>query len=208
MVSRSLAAVLSEARAVGYLGPGDPRTHLAHAQQCVRVVEVAAGDRPPVSFADLGTGGGVPGLVLAAAWPDVPGVLIESSARRSASLRVWVAELALGNVTVLSERAEDVAHHPRYRERFDIVTARSFGAPAATAEIAAGLVRVGGHLVVSEPPDRDAQRWPPEGLGALGFGPARIDRRAGASFAVIRKDLMAVTSVPRRRGTPFKRPRW
>ena len=51
-------------------------------------------------------------------------------------------------------RAEDWAHEPELRETFDLVTARSFARPAVTAEIACGFLKVGGLLVVSEPPGR------------------------------------------------------
>jgi len=204
-VDLSLASVLSESRSLGFLGPGDPDVHLRHSEEFVRVAERALGG-PPTSFVDLGTGGGVPGLVLATAWPDARGILVESSSRRSAALRAWAGELRL-DLAVVEARAEDVAHDPAFRQRFDLVTARSFASPAATAEIAAGLVVVGGVAVVSEPPGGDALRWPAGQLGDLGFGPASL-QVGDATFVVLPKERACPPGVPRRRGQAVKRPRW
>ena len=68
---------------------------------------------------------------------------------------------------------------PSLRAAFDLVVARSFGAPAVTAECAVGFLATGGHLAVSEPPEPEADRWPPEGLAA-----ARV--RPGARSAAAR----------------------
>jgi 16S rRNA (guanine527-N7)-methyltransferase len=89
-----------------------------------------------------------------------------------------------------------------------VVTARSFAGPAATAEIAAGLVRVGGVLVVSDPPEPDPQRWPAEKLAELGFGAAERQVASGAQFVVLQKEHGAPDDVPRGVGRPTKRPRW
>ena len=66
-------------------------------------------------------------------------------------------------------RAEDLAHSVE-RETFATVTARSFAAPAITAEVAAGLLRPGGLLAVAEPPGNAESRWSQESLSELGLG--------------------------------------
>ena len=65
----ALLAILAESKSLGFLGPGDPADHLSHALGFAEVA-LARLSTPPGDFADLGTGGGVPGLVLAAHWPD------------------------------------------------------------------------------------------------------------------------------------------
>jgi hypothetical protein len=77
-----------------------------------------------------------------------------------------------------------------------------------TAEIAAGLVSVGGVLVVSEPPEVDAERWPREGLAELGFGTAEPVVRSGAHFVVAHKLSATPERFPRGVGRPAKRPLW
>jgi len=162
-----------------------------------------------VRFADLGTGGGVPGLVLAACWPAATGALVESSTRRCAALARWVDELGMqARVQVLAGRAEVLAHDPEIREQFDLTTARSFARPCVTAEIATGFVRVGGLVVVSEPPEPAASRWPPAALEALGLGPAVVQVAQGAHYACLRKLRRAAPDQPRQGAGARKRPLW
>lgn len=208
MTSARLREVLDEARGLGYLGPGDPARHLRHAGGFVAVAGRRLG-RPPARFVDLGTGGGVPGLVMAEAWPSAVGFLIDSSRRRCASLRRWLVDLDRdGSVTVLEGRAEDLAHDPELREAADLVMARGFAPPPATAEVGSGFLVPGGLLVVSDPPGGEPSRWPAEPLAHLGFGEVVIETAAGAAYATIRKLSPALPTVPRRRGRPWKRPLW
>jgi hypothetical protein len=205
-----LAPHLERARELGCLGPGPIGPQLAHAQGFVAAAVEAAG-RPPEHVLDLGSGGGLPGLVVAAAWPETPIVLVDAMHRRCELLRRAVAELGWsGRVRVAEGRGEVLAHDPELRERFDLVTARSFGRPAVTAEIGSGFLQVGGWLVVSEPPegaDR-SHRWPTTGLELLGFGPATIGVHGGATFAAAPKRTTLADRFPRRTGLPGKRPLW
>jgi 16S rRNA (guanine527-N7)-methyltransferase len=158
--------VLTEARQLGLLGPGPVEDHIEHALRFV-----ATAPRPPRRFLDLGSGGGVPGLVLADAWPDSFAVLLDGSDRRAAFLRRAVVRLDLqARAEVVAERAELAGRRPAWRGEFDLVVARGFGPPALTAECGAPFLELGGHLLVSEPPER-ADRWPPEGVGMLGLAP-------------------------------------
>ena len=208
MSDERLLEVLEIARSLGYLGPGAVEPHLDHARGFRKAIE-EAGLPSPASFVDLGTGGGVPGLVLASDWPHAQAVLVETMRRRAASLRQAVEALQLvDRVEVLEARAEAVAQEPAHRERFDLVTARSFAEPAVTAEIAAGLAKVGGVLLVSEPPEPDPARWPSDALKPLGFAPADRTTVSSGSFAILRKFTPAPPDRPRRTGIPNKRPLW
>src|SRR5688500_14610379 len=82
---------------------------------------------PPgnIRVADVGTGGGVPGIPLAIARPDARAVLIESTKKKAAFLASAVAALGLGNVEVSDLRAEDAGQSAQFRETFDVVTARA-----------------------------------------------------------------------------------
>jgi len=203
-----LLDVLVRAQSLRFLGPGDPSDHLSHALGFRDAVVAHIGAEPD-RFCDLGTGGGVPGLVLAALWPDSHGALIESAARRCAALEGWSRDLGIQDrVEVLHGRAEYWAHAEGYRETFPIVTARSFARPGITAEMAAGLVRNGGALVVSDPPDAPADRWPEESLADIGFGPARAVIERSVHFSCIDKLRNADPSIPRSEGKPAKRPLW
>jgi 16S rRNA (guanine527-N7)-methyltransferase len=203
-----LRAGLIRARDLGFLGPGAVDSHLRHADGFARVARIHGGDTPE-RYLDLGSGAGIPGLVLAARWRDTRTVLVESMHRRANHLRHEHAALMLGPaVEILEERAEVTARRPSYRERHQVVTARAFGTPPVVAEIAAGLVEVGGIVIVSEPPVSDVSRWPREPLAELGLGPAHVCIANDAHFAVLRKDRPAPDHMPRRVGIPAKRPGW
>ena len=203
-----LRQVLEDARAAGFLGPGPVEAHLAHAVGFAEAAEAHLG-HAPANFCDLGTGGGIPGLALALRWDEAEALFVDSNERRSAALREAVARLGLGTrVVVLEQRAETVGHPGPYRERYELVTARSFGGPAVTAEIASGIVQPGGYLVVSEPPVPDPARWPVDELESLGFGRAEPLVRADAHFAVLHKFAATPPRFPRGVGKPGKRPLW
>ena len=201
MPDRRLVPVLEEAKALGFLGPGPVDEHIDHARGFVR----AWGGPPPGRFVDLGSGGGVPGVVLALAWPDATGVLLDANERRTAFLERVVVQLGLHpRVAVRRERAEVAGRAATLRGGADLVAARAFGPPAVTAECAAALLAVGGRLVVSEPPD-DSHRWPENGLATLGMTLTRIVT-ATARYAVVTQVAPCPDRFPRRVGIPAKRP--
>jgi 16S rRNA (guanine527-N7)-methyltransferase len=207
-IPAAMRAVLERARETGLLGPGPIEPHFAHAEGFAVAAEDARGSAP-ASFADLGTGGGVPGLVLAERWTRTEAVFIEVGQRRAEFLREAAADLGLGmRVEVREDRAETVGRDPALREHFELVTARSFAAPAVTAEVAAGLVAVGGLLIVSEPPETDPSRWPGDRLQLLGFGPAQVVEIGAAHFATLPKAAAVAGHYPRAVGRPAKRPLW
>ncbi|EYT66257.1 16S rRNA methyltransferase [Curtobacterium flaccumfaciens UCD-AKU] len=94
--------------------------------------------------ADVGSGAGLPGLVLAIARPDVEFVLIEPMERRTDWLRGEADRLGLQNVTVLRGRAEDVADEVVV----DQVTARAVSALSKLIPLTVPLVRSGGQLIL------------------------------------------------------------
>ncbi|MBU3701720.1 MAG: hypothetical protein FGM58_06710 [Acidimicrobiia bacterium] len=194
-----LLGVLERARRLGVLGPGPVDDHVTHAE---RFVTALADLSPDSLVVDLGSGAGIPGLVVAEARPDLRVTLLESLERRAALLAEGIAELGWATrVSVLHDRAEDVGRDPDWRGRVDAVTARSFGPPATTAECAAPLLRIGGLLVVSEPPG-GSSRWPAEGLTALGM----VVAGAVGGVQVLRQAEACPDDFPRRVGLPAKRP--
>ena len=204
-----LLDILEGARRLGLLGPGPVARQLEHALDLATAIGEFGG-----GMLDLGSGGGLPGLVLFAHWEGATGVLLDAQRRRCEFLSRAVATLDLGSrVAVECGRAELLAREEHLRAGFDLVVARSFGAPAVTAECAVGFLRTGGQLVVTEPPEADAEadvpeRWPAAGLTALGFATAE-PMRAGETGAVrMRLGGVADERWPRRDGVPTKRPLW
>lgn len=203
-----LGRELQRSAELGFLGGMPVDDQVDHALGFVALVEDALGG-PPRAVVDLGTGGGVPGLVVACCWPDARTVLLDGSERRVEFLAEATSHLegCRGAEAVLG-RAEELGHRDDLREVFDVVTSRSFGPPSATAECASSFLADGGLLVVSEPPDPvEDDRWPVEGLARCGLervGQASVAGRYG--YEVIRKRGVLEERLPRRVGIPVKRP--
>ena len=218
----TLDDVLERSRSLGFLGPGSVRVQVDHALGFAAGPTGAAGAAPR-RVLDLGSGGGVPGLVLAHVWRDAEMVLLDAGARRVDFLDSAVAELGLGHrVRVVRGRAEAAGRDPGLRSRFDTVVARGFGPPGVTAECGAPLLEVGGSLLVSDPPVQAeggprpddgsvvgargaGERWPAAGLDLLGL----VAGRTWATPYHYRSMVLArpcPERYPRRDGVPAKRP--
>lgn len=203
---RRLTAILEDGRDRGMLGPGPIETHLEHSERLAAAVDREFAGR----FLDLGSGGGIPGLVLLAAWPDATGTLLDARRRRCRFLEAALQEAGVeARGRVACGRAENLARRPDLRGAHDVVVARGFGSPATTAECAIGFLRRGGRLVVSEPPgDPDPGRWPPVGLGELGLTGPEVRGGDGGRFAILTAEAPQAERWPRREGVPARRPLW
>ena len=167
-----LAEILEDARSLGLLGPGPVDRQLGHA------TDLAARDRsvrrslprPRKRWraARAGAGRGVPGF-------DGACCSTPSSAAASSCGMRSRGSVSAHRVEVVVGRAEVLARSAALRATFDLVVARSFGAPAVTAECAVGFLRPGGSLVVTEPPDSTRPDRPVAG------------RRAGTTRARARR---------------------
>lgn len=205
MATDWLLGALDESRRRGFLGPGAIEPQIQHSEGFALTWE-GSHPEPPARLLDLGSGGGLPGLVLAERWGS-PVVLLDSTARRTAFLREILARPgAPGDVAVVTARAEDAARDVGLEGSFGLVTARSFGSPAATAECASRFCVLGGWLVVAEPPDAEtAGRWPADPLEGLGWAPRGLERH-GAGYQVLVKVGETPSGIPRAVGRPAKRP--
>ena len=104
-----------------------------------------------IRVADVGSGGGVPGIPLAIARPDATVLLIESTKKKAAFLKQAVDALGLGNVSVSEWRAEDVGHSNN-RETFDVALARAVATMPWLAEWCLPLVKKGGKMLAMKGP--------------------------------------------------------
>ncbi len=186
-MTSSLDVVLDRARSVGFLGPGPIRAHIDHADRYLSALPESAR-----RMVDLGSGGGVPGLAILVARPELSAVLLDAAHRRGAFLTWAVVELGMANrVKVAVGRAEVLAHDPAYRSQFDVMVARGFGPPASTLENARGYLEPDGLAIISEPPG--GRLWPNEALERLAF--EEVD--APAEVAVFRALGDAPADIPR-----------
>jgi 16S rRNA (guanine527-N7)-methyltransferase len=164
--------------------------------------------REATRIADLGSGAGPPGLVLAVALPDAEVTLVESVGKKCAWMRVTVERLGLANVRVVCARAEELEEDP-----FDVVTARALGALPVLCEYAAPLLREGGVLVAW----KGAVGAEEEADGLAAASVLGLEREAvrGAepypgserrTLHVFRKIAPTPAGYPRRPGMAAKRP--
>jgi 16S rRNA (guanine527-N7)-methyltransferase len=130
----------------GLIGPREaPRIWARHLLNCAAIAELI-----PIgsSITDVGSGAGLPGMVLAVARPDLTVVLVEPLARRTAFLAEAVATLGLaGTVTVLRARAEECVEGPLAVAPADVVTARAVAPLDRLAGWCLPLVAIGGRLL-------------------------------------------------------------
>ena len=159
----ALEAALAAIAERGAIGERSLPVAIAHADQFAAAVPASAR-----GLADLGSGGGLPGLVVAVRCPWLQVTLVERRTRRADLLLRAIRSLALTErVTVVAGDVQLVAATSAHT--FDVVTARSFAAPSITARWAGELLVAGGLLVVSEPPADAADRWPTAVLAAAGL---------------------------------------
>lgn len=159
-------------------------------------------------IADLGSGAGLPGLVLAIARPEAQVVLVESVGKKCAWLERTVSDLGLENVRVACARAEELDEEP-----FDVVTARALASLSVLCEYAAPLLREGGSLVAWK--GAVDAREDADGLHAAQvLGLVRDEVRAVEPYPgsqrrtlhVFRKVSPTPEGYPRRPGMAAKRP--
>ena len=158
MPDSQLARVLSEIQRRGAIGRGSIDEAIRHADGFVAVLPPVGVER--CSLVDLGSGGGLPGLVLGLRRNDLDVVLVERRAKRADLLRFGIRALDIGDrVRVFEGDAADLRHPSDVLpEPVQVVTARSFGPPLEVLSIARRLLDPGGRCLISEPPSRTA-RW-------------------------------------------------
>jgi 16S rRNA (guanine527-N7)-methyltransferase len=165
------------------------------------------------TIADLGSGGGFPGLVMAAVRPEFAYTLIESAQKKAAFLNDCVAAMNLTEVKVLSCWAEAVGHDPLFRGCFSAVVARAVSELAVLAEYALPLLANNGlFFAMKGPAPDDELRAAATALDLLGGTAEDVIHYAlpilgeKRSMIVIRKTAATPDKYPRRPGIPIKRP--
>lgn len=159
---------------------------------------------------DVGSGGGLPGLPLKIALPDLSLVLIEADQSKAAFLVQASAKLGLFGVEVLARRAEEVGRDSRYREMFEVAVARALAPMPVLAELCLPLVKVGGRLLAQKTEAEDLDRAR-RAIGLLGGSlaavvPAPSAARRSGNVVIVDKVASTPAGYPRRPGVPARRP--
>ena len=189
------------------------RAHVADGLSGLEVDELRQARR----VADLGSGAGFPGLVLAAARPEMQVDLVESAARKCAVIDRLIRASAIENARSVRARAEEWGALPAQAGGgaggYDVVTARALGSLALLEEYAAPLLRDGGVLVAwkgeRDPAEEEAGA---AAAAALGMGPEAVlavvpfEGARHRHLHVVRKVAPTPPGFPRRAGMARKRP--
>jgi 16S rRNA (guanine527-N7)-methyltransferase len=158
----------------------------------LRGVPVVAREEGPL--VDVGSGGGTPGLPLAASLPGLAVTLLDSDLRKCEFLARWAGELP--NVTVVRGRAEE-----QPLETFGVAVAKALAPPHVAVEWCLPLVRAGGAVVLWSGPTAS-----PERVSAVAARIAGRLESADDGLLVVRKTGPTPPGFPRRTGVARKRP--
>ncbi|HWA52586.1 MAG TPA: 16S rRNA (guanine(527)-N(7))-methyltransferase RsmG [Solirubrobacterales bacterium] len=170
--------------------------------------------REAARIADIGSGAGFPGIVLAVALPESEVDLIESVGRKCAFMERAIEAAGIANARVLNARSEDLAKEGAGRESYDVVTARAVGRLSTLAELASPLLKDDGSLVAWKGKrDAEEEAQLERASSSLAMVPQEI-RHVGP-FAgsehrhlhLVRKAGPTPKDLPRRPGMAKKRPR-
>jgi 16S rRNA (guanine527-N7)-methyltransferase len=161
--------------------------------------------RNPRRLIDVGTGGGIPGVLLAAARPDLHVTLLDATKKKTDAVRAIITDLQLANADVVTGRAEALARDPALREAYDVAVARAVASLAVLAEYCAGFARIGGWCWFPKSTSglETELAGAKRAAGQCGLGPAQsvAYRRPGEA-----EDRVIVT-YPKRRPLPAGLPR-
>jgi 16S rRNA (guanine527-N7)-methyltransferase len=190
VLERWLAAVVETPGLTALRDPAEARRVLL--EDALAGLELVRRFEGPV--VDVGSGGGTPGIPLAASLPEREVTLLEAERRKAEFLERWTSELP--NVRVVRGRAEE-----QPTETFGVAVAKALAHPPVAAEWCLPLVREGGAVVLWVGPSAD--------LGGVAAVAARIAGELEESppgFAVLRKTGPTPPGFPRRVGVAKKRP--
>lgn len=117
-----------------------------HFLDCLLVSKVAD-FKDGMKVIDVGTGAGFPGLVIAAAYPNVNVTLLDSTGKKLKAVENMAEEMGVKNVKIVHSRAEDAGKKAEYRQQFDFSTARAVAELRVLLEYTLPFVKVGGSFL-------------------------------------------------------------
>lgn len=181
-----------------------------HIRESARLLPHLAA-QPGEAWLDLGTGGGLPGLVLAVLAPEIRWTLLDSTAKKLRAVGEFVRVLGVANVELALGRAEELAHDRTYRGRYDGVVSRAVAALPVLAELTRGFVRPGGRmLAVKGPAWEDELEVARPALSVLRWAHPQVQRVSSTVrptwVVTMQAEGPPPPGFPRRVGLPQRQP--
>ncbi len=165
-----------------------------------------------LSLIDVGTGAGFPGLPLKINKRDLDLTLLDSLAKRLSFLEEVASELSLDNIKFVHSRAEDAGRDARYREKYDVATARAVANLPVLCEYCLPFVRKGGCFIAMKGKLDEELKNADRAISLLGGKIETIKEfqlpgtDADRTIVVIRKVKETPKRYPRQAGKPSKDP--
>lgn len=185
------------------------RKHVLDSLLLFCALEIPAGSK----IVDVGTGAGIPGLIVKLYRPDLRITLLEAQQKKVKFLAEVTTGLNLQGVTCLWGRAEEIGHQVEYRETFDLALARGVAALNILAEYCLPLVNRGGSMAAYKGPAAEQELAAAQkAIALLGGGPVEVwqGQLPGGdeirSLVIINKSGPTPAGYPRRPGVPTRRP--
>jgi 16S rRNA (guanine527-N7)-methyltransferase len=182
--------------------------------ESLRLVPVMKGLTPENgNVMDLGSGGGIPGVILAIAMPGCSFTLLDATGKKVLFQREVIEGIGLGNVRAVQGRAEELGHDINWRNTFDAVSARAVTSLSALMELGLPFVSMKGWLVLPKGVEiEDELGIARKAAGKLGGTIVSHDviEDAGSDvdtrLVLVRKDQATPSEYPRRVGLPARSP--
>ena len=166
-----------------------------------------------MTLVDVGTGAGFPGIPLLIYRDDIKVTLVDSLNKRLIFLNEVINQLELDNVEIIHSRVEDFGKNKKYREKFDIATARAVANLAVLSEYLIPLVKIGGKCICMKGNTIDEEAKKSEkAFNILGAKNSKIEKiqlpNSDIERNIVILDKIKSTSVkyPRKAGMPTKEP--
>lgn len=161
---------------------------------------------------DVGTGAGFPGIPIKIFRKDVKIVLLDSLNKRLNFLNEVVKELGLEGIETVHGRAEDVGNDPKYREKFDVSTARAVANMATLSELCTPFIKVGGKFICMKANADEELEKAHNAVKILNIKQENIEKfklediDSDRTIIIFLKEKATPKQYPRKAGTPAKQP--